>query len=88
MWALRAFALGLAACALVAGSAAAAVGVTADVRGWAPFELAVGPLSLLSFERTGASTSFELGPGLLAVALAGGLANALAAALLLRRRRL
>jgi hypothetical protein len=87
VWAVKALLLGVAACALVLYAAAAAVGVTADVRGWGPFDLELGPLPLLSFERKGASTSFELGTGLFVLALAGGLANLVAAALVRRRSR-
>jgi hypothetical protein len=85
VWALKALLLGVAAFALVLYAAAAAIGVTADVRGWRTFEVELGPLPLLSFEREGASTSFELGVGLFVLALAGGLANLLAAALVRRR---
>lgn len=85
MWALKAVLLGVAASALVCYAAAAAVGVTADVRSWGTFDLELGPLPLLSFEREGASTSFELGIGLFALALAGGVANLLGAVLVRRR---
>jgi hypothetical protein len=85
VWALRAWLLGIAASAVILYATAASIGVTADVRGWGTFDLEVGPLPLLSFERDGASTSFELGTGLFALALAGGLANLLAAALVRRR---
>lgn len=84
---LKALALGAAACALVLYTVAVAVAVTADARGWGSFSLDVGPLTLLAFDRNGATTTFEAGTGIAVLAAVGGVANALAAVVLLRRRR-
>jgi hypothetical protein len=65
-------------------AAAAAVIVQA---GGGVLDVHVGPLVLVAVERSGAVTSTMFGPGLLAVAALGGLANAAAAALLARRAR-
>jgi len=82
MSAVRAFALGLVAFLVLGFVAAVAIGVTAEVRGWGAFDLGLGPLSLLSFERTEGGTAFTVGSGIVAVAVAGGAGNAVAAALI------
>lgn len=86
---LTAFALGAAAFGALALLGAIAVGAFADASGRATFELALGGLTFLSFERDAGGTSTTLGPGLAAVAAAGGVLNAGGAALLSRggRRR-
>lgn len=84
MWALRAFLIGVAAFAVLLYAAAAALGVTADVRGWESFEIGLGSLELVRFERWDGSTSFELGFGLFLLAIAGAAANVAGAALVRR----
>lgn len=82
-----AFALGTAALAVLVGVAGLAAGVTADAAGWGSFRVAFGPLVVVDFERVGRGSETTLGSGVAVVALGGGVANALAAALLLRGRR-
>jgi hypothetical protein len=82
-----AFAIGAAALALVVAVAGLVTGVTADAAGWSSFRVALGPFVVLEFERVGRGSETTLGGGLAVVALAGGLANAAAAALVLRERR-
>jgi hypothetical protein len=83
---LRSFLLGVAAIGLPAYVAAAAIALSAQV-GARDLDLAVGPVVLVVVAREGNETSTALGPGLAIVALAGGLANAVAASLLARRAR-
>jgi hypothetical protein len=85
---LTAFLLGAVAVGLVTGAAAAALVIVADAAGWNTFRAAIGPLELLTFERSGAVTASTLGPGLALPALAGGVLNAAAARFLVRRERL
>ena len=82
-----AFALGTAALAVLVGVAGLAAGVAADAAGWGSFRVALGPLVVVDFERVGRGSETTLGAGVAVVALAGGAANAGAAALLLRERR-
>jgi hypothetical protein len=84
--ALRAFLLGAAALGLIAYTLAAAAAVAAQAAG-RELELAAGPLLLVAVRHEAAATETTLGPGLLAVALLGGAANALAAAIVARRSR-
>lgn len=88
MWAvvLRALALGAVAAGSVAYAAAAAVAVITQAGGRA-LDLRVGPLALVVVERSGADTATTFGSGLLAVAVLGGVVNALLALALARRRR-
>lgn len=88
MWSvvLRALALGAVAAGLVAYAAAAAVAVIAQAGGRA-LDVHVGPLALVVVERSGDATATTFGSGLLAVAVLGGVVNALLAAALARRRR-
>lgn len=82
---VTAFLLGAAAAGFAAGAAAVAVVIVADAGGWAGFRAALGPLLLVEFERTGSATAASFGPGLAVAAIAGGLLNALGAALLRHR---
>ena len=84
MRALKAFLLGAVAVGVVAYALVAALAVTAQAGGRA-LEIALGPLAILSVTHGGRSTVTTFGPGLVVLALAGGLAN-LAAAQLMRYR--
>jgi hypothetical protein len=74
VWGLKAFVLGTVAIGVVAYAVAAALAVTAQVGGRA-LELALGPLAVVSVTHGGAGTVTTFGPGLVALALAGGVAN-------------
>ena len=84
MWALKAFLLGSLAFAVVGYAAAAALAVAAQAGG-ATVDVAVGPLVVVSVSLEGAARVTTFGPGILVIALAGGIAN-VAAAQLIRRR--
>ena len=84
MRALKAFLLGAVAVGITAYALVAALAVTAQAGGRA-LEIALGPLAILSVTHGGTSTVTTFGPGLVVLALAGGLAN-LAAAKLMRHR--
>lgn len=84
---LTAFLLGAAAFAVLAYGAAVAIALIADTGGWASTRVALGPVTLLAFERTAGVTSTTFGPGLPLAALLGGVVNAAAAAVLRRRAR-
>ncbi|MDH4176647.1 MAG: hypothetical protein OEW31_09675 [Thermoleophilia bacterium] len=79
LW-LRALALGAVACGVLAYTAATVTAIVAASSG-AVLELRIGPVVVLVVEqlddRGGAVTT--LGPGLILVALAGGVVNAAAA---------
>lgn len=79
------FLLGCAAIGALLAVGALALGIVADANGWDSFRISVGPLNVLAFERSGDDTATAFGPGLAAIALAGGLLNAVAAAFLRRR---
>ena len=84
MRSLKAFLLGTFAIGLVAYTAAAALAVAAQA-GDRSVDLALGPVGIVSVvERAGATTT-TLGPGLLLLAVVGGLANVAVAALIRRR---
>lgn len=83
---VRAFALGAVAAGLLGYAVAAAVAVIAQ-SGGRTVDVHVGPLVVVAIERAGATTATTFGSGLLAVALLGGVVNALAAAVLARRLR-
>ena len=84
MWALKAFVLGSLALAVVGYAAAAALAVAAQAGG-ATVDVAIGPLVVLSVALEGPARVTTFGPGILVIALAGGIAN-VAAAQLIRRR--
>jgi hypothetical protein len=84
VWGLRAFVLGTIAVGVVAYAVVAALAVAAQAGGRA-LELALGPLAVVSVTQGEAATVTTFGPGLVVLALVGGLAN-LALAWLLRRR--
>jgi len=84
MWALKAFLLGSLALAVVGYAAAAALAVAAQVGG-TTVDIALGPLVVVSVAVEGAARVTTFGPGILVIALAGGMAN-VAAAQLIRRR--
>ena len=81
---LRAFLLGALAIGLVAYAAAAALAVAAQA-GDRSLDLALGHLAVVSVVERQDATTTTFGPGLLVVALVGGLAN-LALASFIRRR--
>jgi hypothetical protein len=83
---LIAFALGFLALGVAAFAVVLAVGIGTDLSGSAASRLALGPLVFLETERSAAGSSLTLGPGILLVAVAGGVANALTAALIRARR--
>ena len=84
MRALRAFLLGAFAVGVVAYALVAGLAVTAQAGGRA-LDLALGPLTLVSVTQEGTATVTTFGPGLVVLALVGGLVN-LAAAQLTRHR--
>ena len=84
MWALKAFVLGSLAFAVVGYAVAAALAVAAQAGG-TTIDVGVGPLLLVSVTLEGASRVTTFGPGILVLALVGGVAN-VAAAQLIRRR--
>ena len=86
MWALKAFVLGSLAFALVGYAAAAALAVVAQAGGSA-IEIGVGPLLLVSVTLEGVTRVTTFGPGIIVLALVGGLANVAAAQLIRRRTR-
>lgn len=86
MRALRALALGTVAVAMLAYAVAAAAAAIVQAEG-GRLDVHVGPLVLVAVERSGDAAAAVFGPGLLAVAALGGLANAAAAALLARHAR-
>ena len=81
---LRAFLLGTLAIGLVAYAAAVAVAVAAQA-GDRSLDLAIGPLVVVSVVESEDATTATFGPALLLVALVGGLANLVLAALIRRR---
>lgn len=85
MWALRSFALGGAATAAVAYVFAATAGLVATAAG-VELTLGLGPVVLVAVDVQGSTTVTTIGAGLAVVALAGGVANTIAAAMLRRRR--
>ena len=84
MWALKAFVLGSLALGIVGYAVAAALAVAAQAGG-TTIDIGVVPLRFVSVTLEGATTATTFGPGILALALAGGVAN-LAAAKLIRHR--
>lgn len=83
---VRAVALGAVAAGMVAYACAAAAAVVAQAGG-RTLDVHVGPLALVAVQRLAAGTATTFGSGLLAVALLGGIVNALLAVALSRRRR-
>lgn len=83
---LTALLLGSAAAGLLAVAAVAGIGVAVDAVGGRGGSIAIGPLLVAAWERSGSGSATTFGPGLPVVALAGGLVNAAAAALLRARR--
>jgi hypothetical protein len=81
---LKAFLLGFVAVGLVVYVFAAAVSL-AVVAGGGTLLLALGPLTAVEVARSGNDTATSFGIGLVALALAGGVANGVAAAILRRR---
>jgi hypothetical protein len=81
---LRAFLLGTLAIGLVAYAAAAAL-AAASQAGHRTLELGLGPARVVSVVEHGGTTVTTFGPGLLLLALAGGVVNLFLARLLRRR---
>jgi len=81
---LRAFAFGTIAVGALAYSGAAALAVTAQTAGRS-LALVAGPLVVVAVEHEGSVAAITFGPGLIAIAILGGLVN-VAAALLIGRR--
>jgi hypothetical protein len=82
---LIAFALGAGALGIALLAASLALGIVAQSGGWPGFRVGVGSLTVLAFTRDAGRTSTTFGPGIAAVAMVGGAANATAAAWLRRR---
>jgi hypothetical protein len=82
--ALKAFLLGTVAVGIVVYALVAALAVTAQAGGRA-LEIAVGPLAFVSVTHGGAATVTTFGPGLVVLALAGGVVNVMVAQLMWRR---
>jgi hypothetical protein len=82
--ALRAFVLGAFAIGLVAYAAAAALAAAAQA-GDRSLDLALGPVVVLSVMHRAGTTTTTFGPGLLLLAVAGGVLNLTLAAFIRRR---
>ena len=80
-----AFVLGAVAVAIAVSIGGLILGIAAQSGHWGSFHVALGPVTLLSFERSSSGTSTTFGNGLILLAAAGGVLNALGAALLRRR---
>ena len=80
-----AFALGVAAVAVIEVVAIVALVVAGDVYGWPSFSVGNGPLLLVEVERTHRESAATIGAGVAVVAGFGGLLNAGGAALVARR---
>lgn len=83
---LRAGALGALAVGVLAYGVVTVFSVVA-MRSGGGFDVRLGPIVIAAVERSGESTTTVYGPGLLLMALAGGLLNGAAARILVRRRR-
>ncbi len=86
MRALKAFVLGSMALAVLAYTLAAALAVIATEQEWGTLRVAVGPIALVVVERVDGATVTTFGIGIVVVGLIGGIANALAAFAIMRRR--
>jgi len=80
-----AFVLGTLAVGVVASIGGLALGIAAQAGGWSSFRAGIGPLVLVSYERTAAASATSFGAGLPLLALAGGVLNAIGAGVLSRR---
>jgi hypothetical protein len=80
-----AFAFGAAAVGVIAVVLVLVVATLADAGGRDQLRLALGPLTLLEFQRSAEASSTTFGPGLIALPLLGGILNAAGAALLRNR---
>jgi hypothetical protein len=76
--------IGTVAVAMALYAVALGVSVLADAGGWSSFDLGIGPLTLLTFERTSHETATTFGVGLGAICLLVGVLNG-AAAVMIRR---
>lgn len=83
---VRALALGAAAVGVLAYAAAAAAAIIVQA-GRSELNVRVGPLVLVAVERSEGVATTTFGTGLLALALLGGVLNAVMAELLARRSR-
>lgn len=81
---LKSFLLGAIAIGLVAYALAAAAAVAAQAGG-RTLAIALGPVHVVSVTEQGTATVTTFGPGLLALSLAGGITNLLAAWAIQRR---
>jgi hypothetical protein len=84
MRALKAFVLGAVATGILAYAIAAALAIAAQA-GDRALDIALGPVVVVSVVVDGPSAVTTFGPGLLLIALAGGLLNLVAARLIARR---
>lgn len=82
---LIAFILGAVAVSIALSAAGLILGIAAQTGHWGSFHIGLGPVGLLSFERSPSGTTTSFGEGLMLLSLAGGALNALGAALLRRR---
>ncbi len=81
---LKAFLLGAMAVGILAYAAAASLAVATQAAGGS-LRMGVGPIVVVSVETDATAASTTFGAGLLAVALAGGLLNLVAARLIRKR---
>jgi hypothetical protein len=82
--ALRALALGAVASGVLAYTAARAIAIAA-ASGGSTIGIAIGPIVVLEVDQVDGNAITTLGPGLVVVALCGGVLNAVAAIVISRR---
>lgn len=83
---VKSFLLGTVALGILGYALVAALAVAAQA-GSRTLDIALGPLTLVAITADGTSTATTFGPGLVVVALVGGIANLAAAFLLSHRHR-
>ena len=79
------FVLGFLAVGLLLACFAFGLAIIADVRGWGPFNIGSGLLTILSYTRTPDGTETVIGPGTVVLALLTGVLNAVAGTVLWSR---
>jgi len=83
---LKATLIGTVAAALAVYAIALSIGILADASGWSSFQVALGSLPILEFERTDRETATTFGTGLMLLSLLLGTLNG-GAAVAIRRRQ-